>query len=402
MRPLLSLVMIVKDEAKSIENVLLAVKPVIDTWTIVDTGSSDDTMEIIRRVMADKPGDLISEPFVDFSTNRNAALAFDAELNKTDFQIMLSGDEYLRDSDGLRAELSTKSTVVPTVDCYALRLILDDMTMLTPRIFRSGSTWRYEGAIHEFPVNREQEGAIVGTITEAHIEHIVSDPEKRLETISDVHIPLLQKLIDENENDERALIFLAQSYQALLPFVSQTERLMYSLEAMGLLTRRLALKTGTQAERNWCKLQYLDLSRNTGVYTDREMFDRAVALLESSPDSPEAALLVVTSALSHNTAVKVYELADHAAKVAAARKDYAESTPHSTACEWRAHHFAAVAAKQLARVKPTEGPQEGQTWQQALEAHIAAGLHCGGTWETFQRLMELPPVREEAPPEASL
>ncbi len=42
-RPLLSLVMIVKDEASSIERVLRNALPFMDQWAIYDTGSTDGT-----------------------------------------------------------------------------------------------------------------------------------------------------------------------------------------------------------------------------------------------------------------------------------------------------------------------------------------------------------------------
>jgi hypothetical protein len=72
--PLLGLVMIVKNENATLEQTLSSVKADIDYWTIVDTGSTDGSQDTIRATMAGVPGDLIEEPFVDFSTTRNFAL----------------------------------------------------------------------------------------------------------------------------------------------------------------------------------------------------------------------------------------------------------------------------------------------------------------------------------------
>lgn len=72
--PLLGLVMIVKNENATIARTLNSVKDDIDFWTIVDTGSTDGTQDTVREVMGDTPGQLLSEPFVDFSTTRNYAL----------------------------------------------------------------------------------------------------------------------------------------------------------------------------------------------------------------------------------------------------------------------------------------------------------------------------------------
>lgn len=73
-KPLLGLVMIVKNENATIADTLDSVKDEIDHWTIVDTGSTDGTQDIIRATLEGIPGQLLSKPFVDFSTTRNFAL----------------------------------------------------------------------------------------------------------------------------------------------------------------------------------------------------------------------------------------------------------------------------------------------------------------------------------------
>ena len=45
--------MIVKNEAHVIKRCLGSVKPWIDHWTIVDTGSNDGTQSLVREVLCD-------------------------------------------------------------------------------------------------------------------------------------------------------------------------------------------------------------------------------------------------------------------------------------------------------------------------------------------------------------
>jgi len=54
--------MIVKNEAQVIARCLTSVRPIIDYWVIVDTGSTDGTQETIRTLTGDLPGELHERP----------------------------------------------------------------------------------------------------------------------------------------------------------------------------------------------------------------------------------------------------------------------------------------------------------------------------------------------------
>ena len=73
-QPEITLVMIVRNESKVIERCLESVRPLLSGWVIVDTGSTDDTIEKIQRSLSDIPGELHHREWVDFGHNRNEAL----------------------------------------------------------------------------------------------------------------------------------------------------------------------------------------------------------------------------------------------------------------------------------------------------------------------------------------
>ena len=52
-KPLLELVMITLNEAAMIEQTIASVKPFIDRYTILDTGSTDGTIELIKMAFLD-------------------------------------------------------------------------------------------------------------------------------------------------------------------------------------------------------------------------------------------------------------------------------------------------------------------------------------------------------------
>jgi glycosyltransferase involved in cell wall biosynthesis len=68
--------MIVKNEFRIITRLLESVLPIIDTYVICDTGSTDGTPDIIRAFFDDHdiPGEVIYEPFKNFGYNRTFAL----------------------------------------------------------------------------------------------------------------------------------------------------------------------------------------------------------------------------------------------------------------------------------------------------------------------------------------
>ena len=78
-RPLLCLVMILKDEAHTVAATLGTVHSVVDCWVILDTGSTDGTPRVIEDWFAANPsertgkvvpGQLFHEPFIDYGATR--------------------------------------------------------------------------------------------------------------------------------------------------------------------------------------------------------------------------------------------------------------------------------------------------------------------------------------------
>ena len=82
---MISLCMIVKDEAPWLVDCIARVSPFVDQIVIVDTGSTDGTPEVARKLGVE----LFTEQFVDFAQARNAALARTSQ----DWVLVLDVDE---------------------------------------------------------------------------------------------------------------------------------------------------------------------------------------------------------------------------------------------------------------------------------------------------------------------
>lgn len=136
--------MIVKNEAHVIERCLRSVLPMIDWWVVSDTGSTDGTQEIVRRVLGDLPGALIERPWISFGHNRQEALDAARALPAAasdDYVLWIDADEVLADVPEERAELSA--------DGYYLPVEFADVHYARLGLVRLNRPWAWQGVIHE-------------------------------------------------------------------------------------------------------------------------------------------------------------------------------------------------------------------------------------------------------------
>ncbi len=143
----LSLCMIVKDEEEMLARCLAAVAPAVDEIVIVDTGSTDRTIEIARAHNAH----VIERPWTgSFSEARNASF----EAATGDWIIYLDADEVLVPDDVQRLKALTGRTwreaFYVVLTSYTGEL--GDgaaMTNNAMRVFRNRPNYRFEGRLHE-------------------------------------------------------------------------------------------------------------------------------------------------------------------------------------------------------------------------------------------------------------
>ncbi len=140
-RQKICLCMIVKNEASAIRRCLESVRPLIDYWIIVDTGSIDGTQDIIREFFQDIPGELYERPWVDFAHNRSEALAL--AKNHGDYSLIIDADDVLDLPPGFRLPLLKE-------DSITIEIRNKERRYWRPQFVRNALPWRYEGVLHEF------------------------------------------------------------------------------------------------------------------------------------------------------------------------------------------------------------------------------------------------------------
>lgn len=92
MRPSVTLNMIVKNEAHHLDRLYESIKDAVDEWVVVDTGSTDGTLEKLKQYGATVH---LFDWVHDFSAARNYALS----KVKTDYFIWMDGDDSLQGKD---------------------------------------------------------------------------------------------------------------------------------------------------------------------------------------------------------------------------------------------------------------------------------------------------------------
>lgn len=143
----LSLCMIVKNEEEDLPRCLRSVQGVVDEIIVVDTGSTDQTVEIAARFGAK----IYRFPWTgDFSAARNVSLA----KATGDWIIFLDADEELVAEDGPRlreliASGSADGYYVTEINFVGDRPGIDAVINTTFRVFRNRPEYRFSGAIHE-------------------------------------------------------------------------------------------------------------------------------------------------------------------------------------------------------------------------------------------------------------
>jgi hypothetical protein len=133
--------MIVKNEAPVIERCLASVKPWIDRWAIVDTGSTDGTQSLVRRALGGIDGELYERPWRDFSHNRNEAL--ELGRRQADYLLFIDADETLALPPGFRwPSLAADGYLF---DCEYAQLRYRRNALVATRL-----PWRWHGVLHEY------------------------------------------------------------------------------------------------------------------------------------------------------------------------------------------------------------------------------------------------------------
>lgn len=203
--------MIVKNEAAVIERCLNSWSPFVDAFCIVDTGSTDDTKEIITRVTqaTGKPTCLVERPWVNFGHNRTEALAIMRRTGLSEWALLVDADETAGAAEGWR----WPDLEGPGYYLWRRRPNADIMWKQTALV-REDFPWAYVGPTHEYiaaeGVNPETLPTIEGLSIWSHIDGNRNATGRK--ALGDIE--LLEKHLRQHPRDARSMFYLAESYRS--------------------------------------------------------------------------------------------------------------------------------------------------------------------------------------------
>ncbi len=206
----LGLCMIVKDEEKTIVKTLNSCKNLCETYIIHDTGSTDNTCNVIREWCAQhkKHFIIVHTAFVDFAYNRTYLLRSALDTKCTHL-LLLDSNEEIKNGHMIKPTILSnmyQAYMIP----LKLKLGNTNTTFWNIKLIQNIEGWEYRMPVHEYiysdnmTVCRLEEGP-----------YVYQDRDQDIEKSKKRYRRDLEILKRSDQSDGRVLFYLAQTYHSL-------------------------------------------------------------------------------------------------------------------------------------------------------------------------------------------
>jgi tetratricopeptide (TPR) repeat protein len=271
---LVELCVMVKDGGKEFERALTENLHWFDRWTILDTGSTDGTVEMVRRVLSPyKRGNLYEEPFIDFCTSRNRCLELAGKRCR--YVVMLDDTYIIR--GGFRTFLQNVRNDQYS-DSFSLYIKSDDVEYASNRVLNCERNLQYFHKIHEVIQEKNNVNVIIPHHV-ATIEDVRSDYMfERTMDRKKYDLKVLFEEIRENARNTRAYYYVGQTYNLVKNYIL----------AYVYFRRRGEMEEGFLQERVDAVFEAARLANfklELSWEESRTLYEKAYELDKSRPDS---------------------------------------------------------------------------------------------------------------------
>lgn len=274
---MITLCYIVRDERMALQKSIASCAGCYDELVVVDTGSTDGTIELAEMLGAR----VISFPWQDdFSAARNFAI----EQCQGDWILFLDADEYFAEGSAVHIPMAVSKAQqanVPALLIWRRDVDYDNYgemlaELYVMRLFRRDSQFRYEGLIHEQLCERGKEIQNVAAVPRDRCCLIHTGYSGKLSrNKAERNLRILLKELRQTVRPQRLYGFLADAYYGL---ADNEQALHYAW-----LDVRLGRRMVTYASRSWRILLHLLADRRD------KYFERLAAVKSAVQEFPEIA-----------------------------------------------------------------------------------------------------------------
>ncbi len=209
----LVLTQIMKNEAHVVTRMLDSIKKIVDIVVLIDTGSTDDTVSVVRKWGTDNGVEthVFERPFDNFEASRNFSIEMGRQVTKD------RGNDYwgfwLDCDEQLIIDEKVFSKAKLNKDLYMFNTYIGQMKYTRNECYKLEKEFRFYGPVHEFIVSDDKN--ITSGLMEGLSVNVQMDggswkgniPEKYK-----AHAFVLEKYIDSDRQDPRWIFYTAQSY----------------------------------------------------------------------------------------------------------------------------------------------------------------------------------------------
>lgn len=206
----IGLCMIMKNESKVLLRCLNSVYPILDHYTVIDTGSTDDSKSIVTEFFKQKgiPGHIYDHPWIDYANARNQAIF--RSKRKTDFNFTIDCDNVLKLHKGFK--LNDLKLKLNQSDLGMIRIDTGNINYLQRAFWRNSKPFQYN-----FPTHEILECEELFRITNLENISVTLHPDgKSWENTREKFLnnaKILLSYIDKHGLVSRAVFYLAESYK---------------------------------------------------------------------------------------------------------------------------------------------------------------------------------------------
>jgi len=216
--------MIVKDEEDMLPGALESIAPYVDEIIVVDTGSTDNTVEIAKSFGAK----IYIHPWQkNFSLHRNQSLGYAGG----EWIVYIDADERLDSGSGPRLKQVIRNAL-PDTDSFMIHLVnwtRDGQNMGSAnliRMFRNNNVIRFEGIVHNNLVGYDSTEAV-----DLKIHHYGYDLEQEKKQAKyERTTELLEKMVAEDPNNPIPHHYLAASHLNIKKYDDALEEAQRAIE----------------------------------------------------------------------------------------------------------------------------------------------------------------------------